>query len=292
MDLKKYIYNNRWTIGFSEDSLEDIVSGKQPFIHWMKNPYKNRWFADPFILDVTKDDISVLVEEFFDPIQRGRISKLTIDRRRCQLKNISVVLELPTHLSFPVIKRIGDDIYIYPENGASNELVLYKYNPITDECKRERVLVKGYLADAIETDVFGEKLLFTTIVPNHNGKNLLVYKELNGTYSKVNEVHFESNIARNAGDWFVVDEKIYRPCQDCNERYGGAIILQEVSREGETYIFREVNRFDYTYKSYQLGCHTFNHYKGVSVFDVNGYRRPFMAKSVGAIMRVVRMILK
>ena len=41
--------------------------------------YKNEgWFADPFILDVTKREIIVLVEEWYDSIQRGRISKLTI----------------------------------------------------------------------------------------------------------------------------------------------------------------------------------------------------------------------
>lgn len=292
MDLRKYVYNNHWTLGFSEDNLEEIVNGIQPTFHWMKNPYNNRWFADPFILDVTDEYIWVLVEEYYDPIKRGRISKLTVNRRNYQLEKIDVVLELPTHLSFPVIKRIGGDIFIYPENGASNQLNLYKYNPFTNECKKERTLAKGYLADAIITDLFGKELMFTTIVPNHNGKELLVYTEEDGQYKEKREIRFESNIARNAGDWFLLNNKVYRPCQDCNERYGGAVILQEVLKSDDCFSFHEINTINAAYKSYQLGCHTFNHYKGLIVIDVNGYRRPFLAKTVGVIMRIVRFVIK
>lgn len=292
MNLKKYIYNNHWTLGFSEDNLENIVSGKQPTIHWMKNPYKNRWFADPFILDYSENEITVLVEEYYDPIQRGRISKLTVDRKSYQLKNVDVVLELPTHLSFPIIKRSGDDIYIYPENGASNNLVLYKYNPNTNTCKTEKILAKGYLADAVITDLFGEELLFATVVPNHNGKDLMIYKEKGKIYQEVNKVHFESNISRNAGDWFTLNNKVYRPCQDCNERYGEAVIIQEVSKVDDTLSFKKVNRICSTHHSYKLGCHTLNHYKGLIVIDVNGYRRPLLAKMVGAIMKFVRLFVK
>lgn len=292
MDLRKYVYNNHWTIGFSEDNLEEIVQGSKPNVRWMKNPYKNRWFADPFILDVTDDFIWVLVEEYYDPIKRGRISKLTINRSNYQLEEIDVVLELPTHLSFPVIKRSMGDIFIYPENGASNQLNLYKYDPSTNECELERTLANGYLADSVITDLFGSDTLFTTMVPNHNGKDLLVYTEKDGLYQKKSTICFESNIARNAGDWFLLNGNVYRPCQDCNERYGGAVILQKVVKEEDNYSFYEVNRINVAFNSYQLGCHTFNHYKGVTVIDVNGYRRPFLAKTVGVIMRLIRSIIK
>ena len=206
--------------------------------------------------------------------------------------NVDVVLELPTHLSFPIIKRSGDDIYIYPENGASNNLVLYKYNPNTNTCKTEKILAKGYLADAVITDLFGEELLFATVVPNHNGKDLMIYKEKGKIYQEVNKVHFESNISRNAGDWFTLNNKVYRPCQDCNERYGEAVIIQEVSKVDDTLSFKKVNRICSTHHSYKLGCHTLNHYKGLIVIDVNGYRRPLLAKMVGAIMKFVRLFVK
>lgn len=291
MNLRHYIYNNHWTIGFIEEPVADIVSGKQYSVHWMKNPYRNRWFADPFILDVTDKEIKVLVEEFYDPIHRGRISKLIVNRDSYKLVEIVPFLELPTHLSFPAIKRVGDKVFIYPENGNASTLKLYQYNPATDECKEVKTLSNDPLADAIWTEMFGEELIFSTHQPTHNGSELGVYR-IDGDLFKENElISFSANIARNAGDWFKIGNKVYRPAQDCTKRYGGAVILQEVIKSGSAFEFKNVCRIEHTYKNYRLGCHTFNNYKGLSVIDVNGYRRPNMANLMAKVTEIKKILL-
>ena len=108
MSLKQRIKRfsaERWNIGFIENDLNSILCGEEIKVSWLIHDYKDSWFADPFILDINESEITVLVEEFPKQINKGRISKLTIDRRTCELKRLDVVVELPTHLSFPVIIR-------------------------------------------------------------------------------------------------------------------------------------------------------------------------------------------
>ena len=61
--IKRYC-DERWNIGFIQNSLDNILQGEDIRVQWVEHDYKNSWFADPFILDVTDTDIIVLVEEF------------------------------------------------------------------------------------------------------------------------------------------------------------------------------------------------------------------------------------
>ena len=132
------------------------------------------------------------------------------------------------------------------------------------------------MADAIITDAFGEEELYATEIPTHNGNMLNRYSikgneiTLNGQYC------FSGNIARNAGDWFKHEGIVYRPAQDCNDCYGSAVILQEVKNDNSELEFIDVRRIKSTNWKYITGCHTFNHYKGVTVIDVHGYCHPII----------------
>ena len=56
-----------WNIGFVENTLDGVINGEPLKIKWLNHECKDRWFADPFILDVTDDKIYVLVEEYYYP---------------------------------------------------------------------------------------------------------------------------------------------------------------------------------------------------------------------------------
>src|SRR5574344_79522 len=128
------ITKHKWNIGFVQNNFEEIIAGESIKVKWLKHIYKNRWFADPFILDVTDEKILVLVEEFYDPINRGRLAKLTINKHNFTLEKVETILELHTHLSFPSIRRDNDKIYVYPENYKSGKLVRYEFDEKTSKC--------------------------------------------------------------------------------------------------------------------------------------------------------------
>lgn len=289
--LLEYFKATKYNIGFVDGNLESIIEGEPIKVNWMKHSYKDRWFADPFILDVTDNEIIVLVEEWYDPLQRGRISKLIVDKSSFDLLELKVMIDEGSHLSFPSIERIGNEIYIYPER-AGSFLERYRYDHEKDSFEKDCRVSDLPLTDSVITDLFGQRLLFSTKMPDANGKELGIYswddkrKEL----VRLQYYHFDENISRMAGSFFVYGGNVYRPAQVCIKSYGDAVSIQEVSNENGKWNFKEVRRIYSPTKDFDLGFHTFNEYKGVIVVDGLGYRRPRLSRFLRGIKNRAKII--
>ena len=289
MSVIEFLTETQYNIGFAENKLDDIINGEPIRVNWLKHTYKDRWFADPFILDITEDYYLVLVEEWYDPISKGRISKLTVDRNEFALKDIKTILELDSHLSFPFIQRTKDGIYIIPENSATGQLPRYKYNPTTDEVCFDSIICHDRLTDSVPFKYNGKELMFSTKLPDANGKELGIYKkEDDGTYTQYDSYYFEENLSRMAGDVFTCNAKLYRPAQVCIKSYGDAVSIQEVIYDRVKFRFNELRRIYSPSKRYNLGFHTFNVYNGHIVVDGLGYRRPTLTN----IFKLIWHLLK
>lgn len=292
----KTLYNklvlHRWDLGFVNSSMDDILEGEKLQVERVKSHYKNRWFADPFILSFDEKEILLLVEDFWDLDQLGRISKLSIDRHTSEIKDVKVILHLDTHLSFPSIMRNGGKVYIYPENSSANGMWLYVYNPETDECRKIEQLSDLPLTDAIVTNVFGEKQIFSTKEPNPNKNVLDIYdwNDESKTFEHTESVTFHENIARNAGDFFEYKGTIYRPAQECNQMYGHAVSLQKVEKIGNRYQFTEVRRIMPPKGTF--GVHTFNTYNGLTVIDMKVFRHPWIASPLFKLRNMLSFIIR
>lgn len=276
--LKEYVKGQKWTIGFCEQPIKDILEGQSLKINYLKDQPSDRWFADPFILDYNAETITVLVEEYLYKTRLGRIARLTIDRETYSIIDNELVLELNSHLSFPAIWRENNSIYIYPENANGLGLALYEYEQSSNKCKYVKTITPEPLADAIITDLFGDRLLFSTLIPTHNGNTLSVYYYQDEQIKKRCDFEFPSNIARNAGSWFKVDNDIYRPAQDCNAGYGKAVLLQKVAIKDGAFIFDTKRCIESPHSKFNTGCHTFNFYRGMTVLDFHGYRHKVAAE--------------
>ena len=283
-----YIKDTKYNIGFIDGDLQSVLDGKPIKVNWMKHKYKDRWFADPFILDVSENVITILVEEWYDPIQRGRISKLTIDKKTFELLDIKVMIENDCHLSFPAIDRKPDGIYIHPESSVINKLESYKYNTATDHFIKVGTLSNLPLTDSVCNNYFGQDLMFSTKLPNANGKELGIYywDSKNGLYDIKEYYHFNDNISRMAGNFFEYQDKIYRPAQVCIKSYGDAVSIQEVNCIGGKWQFKEIRRIYSPHPDLDLGFHTFNVYKGTIVVDAIGYKRSKICHILRTIKRI------
>lgn len=283
--LYHFINEQHWTLGFIEQPLKDIVEGRPYEINYVKGMPCDRWFADPFILDYDEDRIQVLVEEFSYSIRRGRIAQLAIDRKSYHLLEYKIVLDLPTHLSFPFIQRKNGKVYICPENSDSGSWNMYEYDPDTQQSIKARTILNEPLTDAVITDLLDKEYIFSTHLPSQNGNTLSMYS-VHGVLQQ--ELVFPTRVARNAGGWFCIDERVYRPAQDCDNGYGRAVIIQEVIQIDDSLKFNDVCRVESTHPKYTTGCHTFNHYNGLTVVDVHGWRRPRLVKWVNYTKRILR----
>lgn len=238
--------------------------------------YKGGWIADPFIIDVDKDSITLLVEEFRFDTGRGRLSKVSVSRPGYKLLNIVPILELPTHLSFPLPIRHDNKTYIMPENCAANEVSLYQFdgNRLHDKIK----ILDGRFVDTQIVEHDGTFYAFTTR-PGANGgaSTLEIYSadSLYGPWTHTQTINSKSNTQRGAGPIFVHNGRIVRPTQDCSVSYGKGLVFNELkhSRGWRETLLCAVNAND----KYDNGLclHTFSPHGNFAAID--GFDYPIRA---------------
>ena len=296
--MLKQLIQPRWRIGIVENSLEGIVKGEELRVQWPSNPFHDRWFADPFVLSVDGDEVTLLVEDYRYAEGLGRISRIIVDRKRGAIVSCKTILR-GVHYSFPAILRENGKVYLYPEQSRQGKLELYEYCPETETCEYVQTLSEEPLTDAI----IYNGAIYSTRLPEPNGKRLKMFKWPSAVQSSIaasqrssafgdsKQLHcvqdanaldlepetlnqpktffFDECIARNAGDFFEVDGVVYRPAQECNRWYGNALSIQKFEN-GE---FTEVRRIP--------GMHTMNSYQGVTVVD----RKVFPFKWVYWLLR-------
>lgn len=294
MSIKNFVrkYSEKyWTIGFVLNGFEGVMNDNPIQVKWLKMP-KNSWFADPFILDVDSDEIQVLVEEMpFGKQHKGVISLLKVDRHNFELKSKKVILEIPTHLSFPCIFRENENIYIYPESAKSGKLDVYEYDPITETTSFFKTICDDMVWDSCITDMFGEKMLFTAA---HNDYILDIYKwnETKQRFLPWKQVISDNRNSRMGGQLFEYQGAIYYPAQDCNMSYGSAIQIKRVDYSNDNFSFEIIKRITSPHPKMKLGLHTVNGFKDIVVVDVVGYKYPIMGKIIDWLFKVRKTIQK
>lgn len=273
MSLLSNFVSCRWDIAFLDESLHDVVLGRTPHFKEPFNPYKNEcWFADPFILDVTETEIYVLVEEMPHNINKGRISKLTINKDKWAITNKEVILEEPWHLSFPFIIREEGKIFVAPESAYSKAWYLYEL--ITDKdgkdkLQRVKKLCDDVVWDSIITNYWNEPIMFTAV---HDDFHLDIYKkdETTGLFTQYESIESKQQNMRMAGDLFMDENQIYCPSQNSRPgSYGEAVEIKRVSHDVDGWHFQTTNKIQPPKGILNDGIHTFNEYKGVIVVDIH-----------------------
>lgn len=280
----RLLYSQNWNIGFVEQSVEDLLDKQQlGRIRWMKHKFKDRWFADPFIYKVTEDEIVVFVEEcLISDTPKGIICELHVDKQTMKLRQRYVLLELKTHLSYPAIIDMNGKTYVYPENGASGNLKIYRYDEHNHKLDEPICILNDAVADStILKNEDGYILIATKSENSQENAYLYNSQDLFGVYKIVSEdpVQKKRSCSRPAGNWIHLSERIYRPTQDCVNSYGGAINLMKVESMNP-FCEKEVLSIKPTDYKYSLGIHTINFSKdsNLAVVDGCGFLHPVFAR--------------
>lgn len=280
----RLLYPQNWNIGFCEQTPEELIRDKKLYkIRWLKHPYRDRWFADPFIYQVTENEIIVFVEEcMISDTPKGIICELVIDRKTMRLKKRYVMLELDTHLSYPAIVEKAGVTYVYPENGASGSLKMYRYDAEKHQLVDPVCILNEAVADSTILERDGAYYLIATKTENPLQEAYLFKSDkLFGPYKLFTDLPIQTNrsCSRPAGNWISCSSKLFRPSQDCSVRYGGGIYIMEIDslepfREKKGFALESVD-----YK-YNLGIHTINYSNSgnLEVIDGYGYLHPFFSR--------------
>lgn len=284
-ELYKRITRDRWEIGFVQGGLTAVMTEESLQINWLKHHYRDRWFADPFVLDVTDDEIQLLVEEYSYDNPKGRIALLVVDKGSFELKSFQIVLELDTHVSFPAIWRGAGRVFVYPESWQSGRLCLFELKNQCCNPASGMLICKEAMADAIMTKRFGKMQLFS--VKQNDKMRIYDLNETTGLFSLSFEKPFGRATARNAGDFFDYQGKTYRPAQVCDHQYGEAVEIQQVIwDEHDNFCFIPHKTLYSNHPKLNTGLHTLNSYKGVTVIDVHGWEKPLAVNSIIAMKKL------
>ena len=281
-----------WRVALVTTPLADILAGASLRFVPIEAPEKGVWYGDPFILDVSPSEITLLVEAYVERKLQGHIERLTIARTTGQVLEAKTVLSLPTHLSFPEIVRRDGEIFIHPENIASGEHSLFRYDRAQDAFVFDRLLTKVPLVDVVFHQSDGEEWLIGSMDADPYGRTLYFLKKQGDAYEATAQLRFPEFIARNAGSLFRFEGQLYRPAQICNRHYGEGVLLQPLNYDPHTgWSVGSGVRLHATDPRFSQGLHTFNTYENTVVVDCLSYRHPNLRRLMNWLYRPFRRFL-
>lgn len=297
-NLIRQIEKSKWNIGFAKLTPDELLNKNKGLekVEWLKHSYKDRFFADPFLLSVSDSLIEVLVEEFMYETNKGRIALLQVDARDFSLINRKTILELDTHLSYPAIMCWNNKKFIYPENGADKRISLYEFNEFDMTCRFYRDILSTRNLNEIDDVVWpADSTIFEHnqkywlfMTPDVENSKLMIFNSNMPieNYKQQTKIGKTNNIenSRAAGNLFKCNGVIYRPVQNCREGYGKSIKIQRIIELSEDNFQEEtVMELHPCSNIYNRGLHTINFKKNLCVVDGRGYRYP-IAKIISPII--------
>ena len=270
--LKEKLLHYSWDLAFGQYGESMVTDGfSAAEYNIVVNPYKNKWFADPFIYRDTPEQLELFVEEFDYSVGRGRIGHLVISKSSRRIEKFSIILEKDTHLSFPAIYRIGDKTYVHPENSASGKSYMYRYDEELDRLVEPVEVLDEPVTDAVIREEGGRFTMYATKVPVPNGKEMFVYQadSLFGPYQYKDKIVFDKAFARMAGAMIVAESgEMIRPAQDCEGGdYGQAVHFMS-GKQIISSLTPPMKRY--------AGIHTFNMLRNTFVVDLKRYDYPWL----------------
>ena len=281
--LKKLFYTDpfSWVLLFTINNESDPLNNSYGSFAKIQ-PSKDKFWADPFVI-FKNNKYYIFVEEFIYRKNKGHISVLELNEKG-KLLNVQKIIDKPYHMSYPFIFEIENNYYMIPETGGNRTIDLYK-------CLRfpyEWVYVKTLMNDvnAVDTTLFYFKdkwWLFTVIDKIDNildcSPELYLFMT-DDIFSDrwishpLNPVVSDIRTARPAGKIFINGNKIYRPSQDCSERYGRAFNINQILKLTETeYEESLARKVEPDWDTHLKGTHTFNSDKDFTIIDAYSFRK-------------------
>lgn len=288
INILKKISNRRiYDIGFIDvDKMHFPYDRRNGAVKWLDLcGYHGSWFADPFILSDSADEIELLAEEYILSEKKGRISYLRVQIVNGQyyLRELVPSLDLSTHLSFPYIFRDNGKIYVCPENKKSGGFYIYEYMPETHTLANPRCQIKLPLVDAAiikKNNGYYIIGVTNTEIGRDSTRSARVFHSdaLFGEYQELPALEYQNLcIKRGAGAVFEYHGLMIRPTQYCENSYGEYVVFNSLSFDNGSIEEFPIGRLELDYSSnHPCGVHTFNFSGSHCVIDGKRFKYPML----------------
>ncbi|MDN5203136.1 hypothetical protein QQ008_17230 [Fulvivirgaceae bacterium BMA10] len=250
-------------------------------------PPKNRFWADPFILERNNQYYVFIEESKMGSEKKGYLSYLTFDKQGNHSKPQKII-EQPYHMSYPFLLEWQNELYMIPESNKDKNIQLYKCKQFPNEWEFQYNLMEDL--EAVDTTLFFHNNLwwmFTNIKENEGGslwdELFLFYADnplsKNWIPHPQNPIVSDVTRSRPAGEIFNRDGKIIRPAQNCSFRYGYGLKFLEITKLSTSeYEEREISSIEPDWNPSINAVHTFNRAGDFSIMDAVLKRNKFFGR--------------
>lgn len=278
------LFRQQWNVGVVPAPIH-VVAGLEgadaqaaalAATRWMPEE-KGRFFADPFGYPAADGTMRIYFELLDWKTGRGTIAARTFDGAR--FSPAETVLDRPTHLSYPFVRRIGGQWHFIPEHAEARDVSAYAADGEGAVDNPTPLLRGAGLLDCTFLDWEGRIWMFAVEERHAGNAELFLFhsEDIAGPWQPhpLNPIKTDVRNARPAGTPFVYQGKLYRPAQDCSRHYGQATVIHEIVTLNErAYVERPVARVEPPSGSrYDFGLHTVSSLGEMTLID--GARKAF-----------------
>lgn len=237
---------------------------------WLAAP-AGHMYADPFLFK-KENQLWLFFEDYSYAEQRAAIRCGQV-QGDLSLGQMTTCLDLPYHVSYPAVFSYDGEIFMIPESASNGGADLWRATDFPFTWKLEKTLFRGLLLDTTPMRYEDRWYFFTTIAePQDCGifGALFSSDELTGewVHHPSNPISTDVRYARSAGAVLEISGRIFRPVQDCGEKYGRRIYVNEIL-ELNPDAYREVRlgSIEPDWENGLLGTHTYSYSDGIEVLD-------------------------
>jgi hypothetical protein len=275
--LRDWLTRQRWTIGLVPVGIEDILQrGSLPEPAWLVGQPSDRFYADPFVLDVRGGHARVMVEDYRYASRRKGLTELSVGMSGV-LMGSRECANLPVQASYPFLLRRNRRLFCLPETFRARRLSAFAWDAGASAWTLHRDLLEGFpCVDSTLLERDGRWWLFCTKQGDEDQTDLHVFftsagDDWTGTWQPhpLNPVKSDTRSSRPAGACIEVGGTLYRPAQNCARRYGASLTINRIL-DLTTTSFREEPALTLQpspSSSWPDGMHTINSAGGVTVVD-------------------------
>ncbi|WP_455430305.1 glucosamine inositolphosphorylceramide transferase family protein [Parabacteroides leei] len=290
--LSKLLYDTVYAVAYRKNGVSE--SYRVIDTNW------RYWYADP-ILFQDGDNLWLFVERMDRIRHKGVISVSKYENGK--FGKFQDVLEEKFHLSYPMIFKKDDSIYMIPETADSGKVILYKSSAFPKQWKQHRVLLED--CRNVDTNVFffeGHWYLLTCEMDATMGAytRLKLYGADNIENGIINPIDtYNSNSifkfdCRGGGQIYFKDDKCYRPVQCGDEStYGKSLRIDNIKISNGLLISNK--EFNINPEGINInkhlnitGTHTYGQCDDIELIDI---KISTMANPIVQTLKIMRKLL-
>ena len=231
--LKSLLRHDSWGIGLIRAPISSLLDDSvRSDVEWLSLDTPHSFFADPFLIN-EGGRTYCFFEELSYKTNRGKISYVSLDDLPANRLRPREAIATPHHLSYPYLFRHEGSVLCVPESFESGRVAVWSARHFPDDWYERATLLPNFAG--VDPTVFRYQDCWWLFCTNgHNASNA----ELHAWYADDifstwrphagNPIKRDVANARPGGTPFEWNGRLFRPAQDCSERYGGRLIINEI----------------------------------------------------------------